>query len=64
AETPQPGWLADAHRLQGDAHRLGGERSSAIEHYRRYLEIASSGAIDRADVRRSLRDLGSVPPQE
>ena len=67
ATTPLPGWLADAHRLQADAIRLGGnrgERREAVQHYRRYLELAPAGAIDRADVRRTLMDLGEVPPPE
>ncbi|AKF05744.1 tetratricopeptide repeat protein [Sandaracinus amylolyticus] len=64
AATPQPGWLADAHRLQGDALRLGGERAGAIEHYRRYLEIAPASAIDRSEVRDAMMDLGAVPPGE
>jgi predicted Zn finger-like uncharacterized protein len=62
ASTPQPHWLADAHRLQGEAMRLGGERAGAVEHFRRYLEIAPVGAIDRSEVRRMLMDLGAVPP--
>ncbi len=61
AMTPQPGWLADAHRLQADALRLGGERGSAIEHYQRYLTLAPANALDRADVRRTLMDLGAIP---
>jgi len=67
AMTPLPGWLADAHRLQAEAIRLGGnrgERREAVQHYRRYLELAPAGAIDRADVRRTLMDLGEVPPPE
>ena len=60
----RPGWLADAHRIYGDALRLGGNRPVAIEHYRRYLEIAPPSAIDRPDVRRALLDLGvALPPQ-
>lgn len=58
AATPRPGWLADAHRIQGDALRLMGQRAGAIEHYRRYLEIAPPGGIDRSEVEDNLRDLG------
>lgn len=61
AMTPPPGWLADAHRLQADALRLGGERGSAIEHYQRYLSIAPPNALDRGDVRQTLMDLGAIP---
>ena len=61
ATTPRPAWLADAHRVQGDGLRLSGERASAIQHYQQYLSIAPSSAIDRADVRNALMDMGVVP---
>ena len=64
AQETQPGWLPDAHRLHGDALRLGGERAGAIEHYRRYLAIAPAGAIDRREVRERLLELGVAPPPE
>ena len=43
------------------AHEELGEWEQAIEHYRRYLELATPGAIDRDDVRRHLIDLGVTP---
>ena len=55
---PAPGWLAEAHRLRGEAHRLGGDRAQAIAHYRRYMEIAPDNAIDREDVVDRLARLG------
>lgn len=58
AIDPRPAWLADAHRIYADALRLGGQRASAIEHYRRYLELAPANAIDRPEVARHLGDLG------
>jgi len=58
AMDPRPGWLADAHRILGDAERRGSARQSAIQHYRRFLELAPSTAIDREDVTRQLRELG------
>ncbi len=61
AEKTPPGWLVDAHRLQGDAHRLGSEKASAIEHYQRFLELAPANAIDRSEVERTLIDLGAAP---
>ncbi|MEM9070418.1 MAG: tetratricopeptide repeat protein [Myxococcota bacterium] len=53
-EEPEdkPTWLADAHRVRGDAHRVGGERGAALTAYRRYLELAPQGAIDRREVER------------
>jgi tetratricopeptide (TPR) repeat protein len=61
ADQHRPGWLADAHRVLGDAMKLAGERAGAIEHYRRYLEIAAPNAIDRDAVQESLLDLGVAP---
>ena len=61
ADQHRPGWLADAHRVLADAMKLTGERAGAIEHYRRYLEIAPANAIDRDAVQESLLDLGVAP---
>ncbi len=58
AEAHRPAWLPDAHRILGDAMKLANERTGAIEHYRRYLELAPASAIDRDSVRDSLADLG------
>ncbi|MBX3251942.1 MAG: zinc-ribbon domain-containing protein [Myxococcales bacterium] len=59
AGTRTPTWLPEAHRLKAEAHRLGGERAAAVTHYRRYLELAPAGAIDRQDVQDRLLDLGA-----
>ena len=58
AERPAPGWLADAHRVLGDALYARGDRSGAATHYRRYLEIAPASAIDRREVQERLTSLG------
>ena len=57
AMDARPGWLPDSHRLLAETMRLGGERAGALEHLRRYLEIASPGAIDREDVERQVARL-------
>jgi predicted Zn finger-like uncharacterized protein len=59
ATSPLPGWLAAAHRFQAEALRLDGQRAESIRHYRRYLELAPPGDIDREDVERILQDLGA-----
>jgi tetratricopeptide (TPR) repeat protein len=56
-----PLWLADVHRLLGDALRNGGSRDQAIAHYRRYLEVAPANAIDRNEVRERLMEMGAAP---
>ncbi|MCS6798971.1 MAG: tetratricopeptide repeat protein [Myxococcota bacterium] len=58
ARTPPPAWLAEAFRLAGDAQRMGGSRQAAIQHYRRYLELAPPTAVDREDVEEQIRALG------
>jgi tetratricopeptide (TPR) repeat protein len=63
ADQHRPAWLPDAHRVLGDAMKLTGERAGAIEHYRRYLEVAPANAIDRDSVRESLLDLGVAPSE-
>ena len=52
-----PPWVAEAHRLLGNAHRRGGSNNAAIDHYERYMELAPQGAIDREEVRRILERL-------
>ncbi|RLB50012.1 MAG: hypothetical protein DRJ42_19790 [Deltaproteobacteria bacterium] len=55
-----PAWLSDAHRLLGDILRTS-NRTEAIAHYRRYLEVASDNALDRNHVRDVLMDMGESP---
>ncbi|KPK17777.1 MAG: hypothetical protein AMJ62_00575 [Myxococcales bacterium SG8_38] len=52
------GWLADAHRLIGDIYYARKKRRDAVVEYGRYLELAASDAIDRADVQNKLRRIG------
>jgi tetratricopeptide (TPR) repeat protein len=58
AMATAPLWLLDAHRLAGDALRLTRDRSGAITHYQRYMDLAPPGHVDMDDVRRALRELG------
>jgi tetratricopeptide (TPR) repeat protein len=55
---PPPSWLADAHRIRGNALRLGGDRANALIHYRRYMQLAPSTAIDRGEVSDWISRLG------
>ena len=63
ADEHRPPWLPDAHRVLGEAMQLAGDRAGAIEHFRRYLEIAPASALDRASVGRSLAELGITPTE-
>jgi tetratricopeptide (TPR) repeat protein len=45
--VPPPTWLAEAHRLAGEAFSANGDRKTAIVHYQRYLRLASKSALDR-----------------
>jgi len=58
---PHPVWLANAHRELAEALELGRERAGAIEHYRRFLELAPANSDDRAGVIRRLEELGVDP---
>ncbi len=61
ADRTRPGWLPDAHRSLAEAMAASGERAGAVEHYRRYLEIAPANAHDRQEVQGRLLDLGAAP---
>ena len=52
---PRPWWLPDAYRLAGELARGGHNRKLAVTLFRRYLDIAPDGALDRDDVRKLLR---------
>jgi predicted Zn finger-like uncharacterized protein len=48
----KPTWLADAHRLYGDVLRESGRVAEALDHYRLFLNLASPGHPDRAEIER------------
>ena len=52
---PPPYWLADSYRLLGDVARAGNNRKAAVTAYKRYLQLSSPGALDRADVTKLLQ---------
>jgi predicted Zn finger-like uncharacterized protein len=55
-QDPPPYWLADAYRLVGDNARASNNRKLAVAAYKRYLQLAPHGALDRADVLKLMRD--------
>jgi cellulose synthase operon protein C len=50
----RPAWLAPLEFLAAEALRGVGRKVDAIEHYRRFLEIAPVSSPDRADARAAL----------
>jgi tetratricopeptide (TPR) repeat protein len=55
---PRPGWLAPVEFLAGDVLRKSGKAADAIEHYKRFLEVAPVTSPDRADAQAALTQLG------
>jgi tetratricopeptide (TPR) repeat protein len=55
---PMPYWLPDAYRLTGENAEARGDRTAAIRAYKRYIEIASSAAIDHSEIQKKLKGWG------
>jgi tetratricopeptide (TPR) repeat protein len=53
----RPGWLAPLEFLTAEALRKSGRRADAVEHYRRFLEIAPVNSPDRVDAQHALSQL-------
>jgi tetratricopeptide (TPR) repeat protein len=54
---PHPGWIAPVEFLAADALRKSGKNTDAVEHYRRFLEIAPINSPDRADAQAAVAQL-------
>jgi predicted Zn finger-like uncharacterized protein len=54
---PRLGWLANVEFLTAEALRKAGRKNDAVEHYRRFLEIAPVNSPDRADAQAALVQL-------
>jgi tetratricopeptide (TPR) repeat protein len=59
AETisPRPGWLAPLEFLTAEALRKTGKRTDAVDHYKRFLDIAPVNSPDRLDAQQALATL-------
>ena len=59
AETisPRPGWLAPLEFLTAEALRKTGKRTDAVDHYKRFLDIAPVNSPDRLDAQQALAAL-------
>jgi len=55
---PLPHWLPDAYRLSGESAERRNNRQEAIRHYKRYVDISQTNAIDYAPVMKKLKDWG------
>jgi cellulose synthase operon protein C len=55
--VPRPGWLAPLQFLTAEVLRKTGKTADAVEHYRRFLEIAPLNSPDRFDAQRALARL-------
>ncbi len=55
--TPRPGWLSPLEFLTAEALRKTGKTTDAIDHYRRFLEIAPLNSPDRLDAQKALAQL-------
>ncbi len=55
--SPRPAWLADLEFASAEALRKQGHRVEAIEHYKRFVEIATVNSPDLADAKDALRQL-------
>jgi tetratricopeptide (TPR) repeat protein len=58
--TPKPGWLAPLEFITAEALRKTGKRADAVDHYKRFLEIAPVNSPDRLDAQQAL---GALSPR-
>ena len=59
---PHPGWLPEAEFAAAEALRKTGAREQAIEHYKKFLEIAPPNSPDRRDAVQALTGMGVAAP--
>jgi tetratricopeptide (TPR) repeat protein len=53
----RPGWLAPLEFLSAEALRASGRKADAVEHYRRFLDVAPVNSPDRLDAQKALAQL-------
>jgi cellulose synthase operon protein C len=54
---PKPGWLAPLEFLTAEALRKTGKKAEAVDHYKRFLDIAPVNSPDRLDAQQALSAL-------
>jgi tetratricopeptide (TPR) repeat protein len=55
---PRPAWVAPLEFHSAEALRRSGRKADAIEHYKRFLEIAPVNSPERLDAQQALSQLG------
>ena len=55
--SPHPGWLADLEFASAEGLRRAGRRTEAVEHYQRFVELATVNSPDLADAKAALYQL-------
>jgi len=56
-----PGWYGAVEFLVAEALRKSGRKADAVEHYRRFLEVAPVNSPDRADAQKAVAQLMPHP---
>lgn len=54
---PRPGWYGNVEFLAAEALRKSGKKNEAVEHYKRFLEVAPVNSPDRADALAAVNQL-------
>jgi tetratricopeptide (TPR) repeat protein len=62
ADAGTPAWLADAHFLLAEALRAK-DKAGAIEHYNRFIELATNGNAYIVEAQKNVTALGGKPVQ-
>ncbi len=55
--SPKPGWLAPLEFLTAESLRKTGKKAEAVDHYKRFLDIAPVNSPDRLDAQQALATL-------
>jgi tetratricopeptide (TPR) repeat protein len=55
--SPHPGWLADLEFASAEGLRRAGRRADAVEHYQRFIELATVNSPDLADAKAAIYQL-------
>jgi tetratricopeptide (TPR) repeat protein len=57
-EGGRPAWLAPAEFAAATAYRKAGKKADAVDHYKRFIDLAPAGSPDLAEARKEFAALG------